>query len=896
MEISEEEYLAHYGVLRRSGRYPWGSGNNTETRRTFLMWIKDMLGKGFTDKEVAEGFDMTVKELRSARSVATEEVKAADIAMAKALKDKGNSTTAIAERMGKPESTIRTYLAPGAELKAQQIQATAMMLKDYVDKNGFTDVGGGAETFLNVSREKLDAAIFLLQEEYGYPNYTNIPVKQLGTKHETNMKVLAPPGTEWADVRYNTDKITPAVGIKMDDTGLNVIGLKTPKSIDAKRIEVKYKEDGGHLEDGVMYIRPGVDDLSLGGKPYAQVRIQVGKDHYLKGMAIYKDDLPDGVDVVFNTNKSKKDAPDTLDVLKEVERIKEGPNKGKIDPDNPFGAQIRRQILDDDGNVTSAVNLVNEAEDWAGWSDRLASQVLSKQPPRLAQEQLDMTYDSRKNELDEIMALTNPTVRKKLLKQYSEAVDSQAVDLDAHAMPRQAWHVILPNNKLKPTEVYAPNYENGETVALIRYPHGGKFEIPELVVNNNNPSAKKMLRDSKDAIAINAEVAERLSGADFDGDTVLVIPQKPGKKLNTTKPLKQLENFDHRAEYPEYPGMKRMSKANTQKEMGVISNLITDMTIRGASEAELARAVKHSMVVIDAHKHKLNYKLSYERNGIAALQKEYQATADGKSKGASTLISRAKGDDYRPKEKLRPVSEGGPVNKRTGELVWVPTGETNYKTGKPKLEAKPKLARVKDARELSSGTRIETVYANHSNRMKQLANSARKSEINTPRAPWSSSAKKVYAEEVSSLNAKLALAEENRPRERAALVFANATVKAKKDANPTMTPQTEKKLGNQALEESRTRFNAKKQQIKITEREWEAIQNNALSDSNVKKILDNADMDVVRELATPKTRLLMTSAKTTRAKRMLADGYTRAQVAAQLGVSLSTLDRSLDGE
>ena len=893
MEISENDYLEHYGTPRRSGRYPWGSGDNTESRRTFLEWIKDMLGKGFTQKEVAEGMNMSLKEMRSAYSAATEEIKAADIAMAQALSNKGNSNIAIAERMGIPESTVRSYLKPGAELKYKKIEATAKMLKEAVDKDGFIDVGGGTEQFANVSRDKMDAALFLLNERDGYPTYTNIPVKQLGTQHETNMKVLTPPGTEWADVRYNTEKIRP-LGIQMDDTGLNSIGLKKPKAISEDRIKVNYKEDGGHLEDGVMYIRPGVEDLSLGGKNYAQVRIQVGKEHYLKGMAIYKDDLPEGADIVFNTNKSKKDAPNKLDVLKPVERIQEGPNKGKVDPDNPFGAQIRKQILDENGNVKSAVNIVTEQNQWADWKDRIASQVLSKQKPKVAQEQLDMLYERRQNELDEIMALTNPTVKKKLLKQFSESVDAQAVSLEAAAMPRQAWHAILPENSLKPTEIYAPGYQNGEKVALIRYPHGGKFEIPELVVNNKNRNAKKLLGNARDAVAINAIVAEQLSGADFDGDTVLVIPNDTGR-IKSSKPLQQLKNFDHKAEYPKYEGMKRLSKKATQKEMGTVSNLITDMTIRGASEAEIARAVKHSMVVIDAHKHELNYKLSYERNGIKALQEKYQPKVDGKG-GSSTIISRATGDDYRPKEKPRPAKLGGPVNKKTGELEFVPTGETSYKTGKPKLENKPRLARVRDARELSSGTRIENIYADHSNRMKSLANTARKSEINTPRAPWSPSAKKTYAKEVSSLNAKVALAEERRPRERAALVFANATVKAKKDANPSMTAATEKKLGYQALAEARARFDSKKRPFEITDKEWEAIQSNALSDSNVEKVLRYADPDKVREMATPKTRKLMTSAKSRRAQTLLSQGYTREEVARQLGVSVSTLDRSIDGE
>ena len=153
MIIDELDYLAHYGTPRRSGRYPWGSGGNTETRRTFLQWVKDLLSKGMTESEVAAGFDMTVKELRSARSIAKEEVKAADIALAQGLKDKGWANTAIAERMGIPESTVRTLLQPGAAAKADTIAAAARMLKKEVDERGFIDVGAGAETYANVSRE-----------------------------------------------------------------------------------------------------------------------------------------------------------------------------------------------------------------------------------------------------------------------------------------------------------------------------------------------------------------------------------------------------------------------------------------------------------------------------------------------------------------------------------------------------------------------------------------------------------------------------------------------------------------------------------------------------------------------------------------------------------------------
>jgi hypothetical protein len=146
----------------------------------------------------------------------------------------------------------------------------------------------------------------------------------------------------------------------------------------------------------------------------------------------------------------------------------------------------------------------------------------------------------------------------------------------------------------------------------VRYPHGGTFEMPELTVNNQNREARSILSDkvkghARDAVGINSKVAARLSGADFDGDTVLVIPNDR-RSVKTSAPLKELKDFDPQKRYPGYEGMKVMS--DKQKQMGDVSNLITDMTILGANPAEIARAVKHSMVVIDAEKHKLNYKQS----------------------------------------------------------------------------------------------------------------------------------------------------------------------------------------------------------------------------------------------------------------------------------------------
>ena len=875
MEIKEEDLL-HYGILRRSGRYPWGSGGEPENIRNkqFLDYVDDLKSKGLTEAQIARGFDVSVAQLRAERSIARNQIRAADIAMAQRLRDRGWSSNKIAERMQKPESTVRSLLEPGAKDKADILKSTSDVIRDQVDQHKFIDVGSGVEAHMGVSSTRLATAVEMLRAE-GYELHT-VKVAQLGTGLDTTVKVLTPPGTTQKEVFLNRDKIR-FPGAFSENGGREFGNFQPPVSIPTSRLHIRYKEDGGDQADGVVFVRPGVKDVSLGGAPYAQVRIQIGDGHYIKGMAMYRDDLPDGVDLVFNTNKSN--TGNKLDALKEL----------KADPLLPFGT-IVRQIGDDMGTpkakVTSAMNIVNEQGDWEKWSRTLSSQMLSKQSPRLVRSQLDMTFEQRQKQYESILALTNPVVRKRMLEDFAAGTDAAAVHLKAAALPDQATHVILPLSRIDPGEVFAPNYENGTAVVLIRHPHGGPFEIPRLVVNNRNAEGRKLLAGSRDAIGIHHSVASRLSGADFDGDTVLVIPDNRRRIID--KPaLKDLEGFDPQSAYRGYPGMKRMT--NTQTEMGKISNLITDMSLRGASSSELARAVKHSMVVIDAEKHNLNYKLSYNDNGIKALKAKYQ------SGGASTIVSRAKSRLDVPERKPRTQGKGGPVDRETGQLRFEPTNRVSFRTGKPAMTRTTKLAEATDAHTLSSGTPVERMYADHSNRLKAMANQARLAAINTPMPKQSPSARKTYASEVASLDAKLAIAVRNRPLERQAQLIANANVKARRDYDPNMDKKTLDKIKAQALNEARVRTGAGKQRIEITDREWEAIQADAISASKLNDILNNANMDRVRDLATPKSLRLMTSAKTTRAKAMLASGYTRAEVANALGVSLSTLDEATGG-
>lgn len=893
------EELIHYGMPRRSGRYPWGSGKDPyQHSGDFLSRIDQLSKSGMTEKEIAESMGLNTTQLRIQKSMAKEERRSLEVARAKGLREKGYSLKEIANEMGyKNDSSVRSLLNEGSEQRMNQSKKTADFLKKQVDEKGMIDVGVGVERELGISREKLNTALYMLEME-GYNTYGGGVPQVNNPGKQTNIKVLCPPGTQHKDI-YNYDKVNSITNYTSHDDGKTFETFHYPSSLDSKRLQVRYAEEGGIDMDGVIELRRGCPDLDLGGSHYSQVRILVDKTHYLKGMAVYSDDLPPGVDVRFNTNKSKDKAK--MDCLKKI----------KDDPDNPFGSLIKaggQSYFTDPKTGERKLSLINKRADegdWGDWADKLPSQFLSKQNLSLVKRQLGLAKDSKQQEFDEIMALTNPTVKKKLLQSFSDDCDSAAVHLQAAALPRQKYQVILPVTSMRDNEIYAPNYKNGEKVALVRYPHGGLFEIPILTVNNKQKDAKKMMGDNPlDAVGINSKVAERLSGADFDGDTVMVIPTHNGKVTISSKPpLKELEGFDPKMAYPERQGMKYMR--NTQTEMGKISNLITDMTLLGASDQELARAVKHSMVVIDAEKHKLDYKQSEIDNGIASLKKKYQGHyEDGRYKeGAGTLISRAKSQQSVLKRQGSPI-----IDPKTGKQSWKvaddltyqkkvidkKTGEVTYKTI-TRTQKSTKMFETDDAYTLVSKAKnpTELAYADYANSMKALGNQARKAMVSTKDTPYSPAARATYQAQVDSLGAKLNIALKNAPKERQAQTMANAVVQAKKKDNPDMSNKEIKKAGQQALDQARRKVGAKKEQINITEKEWEAIQAGAVSTNKLKQILDNADMDKVKQLATPRKNNSLSSQNISRINSLRSNGYTTSEIADKLGISTSTVIEAL---
>lgn len=900
--------LKHEGVIRKSGRYPWGSGDNPYQRsKTFLSEVAALEAKGLSPAEVAAGMGMNTKELRAHKAIHKNTVKKENIATAVKLRDKQMSTVAIGEQMGLNESSVRALLKESTMDKADKLMSTADALKQHVADGTFLDIGAGTGNNMGISDTALDQAVEVLKTE-GYGVH-KLDIPQAGTAHNTKYKVLVPPGTEYIDVIRNPDNIK-TIAVQSEDKGKTFRTIQPPVAINPKRVGVRYAEEGGADKDGVIELRRGVDDISLGTKNYAQVRVKVGEDSYLKGMAMYSDDLPPGVDIMFNTNKS--DTGNKFDAMKPIKRNKE---TGEQDPDMPFGSIVRNKVyLDKNGKPKQSVlNIVGtpkpdseevtsgEEGGWSKWSKTLSSQMLSKQTPTLAREQLKLAGDIRQAEYDEIMALTNPVVKKKLLESFADGADSSAVHLKAAGLPRTANHVILPINSLKDNEIFAPQYKDGESVVLIRHPHGGIFEIPELRVNNKNAEGRRLIPNARDAVGINARVAERLSGADFDGDTVLVIPNasKGPKRVQTRPTLESLKDFDPK-KYKLPDSVPRMSSTAKQQQMGNISNLITDMTIKEASWSEIGRAVKHSMVVIDAEKHHLDYKQSAIDNKISELKKKYQARPDGTAGGSSTLISRAKSDVRVPMRKPRAAKDGGPIDKATGKKVYVPDpkgvfvnkqGETVQRTSKVS-----KMALADDAYDLLSsngGTVIERVYADHANRMKSLANTARKSAIETTPTPYNPAAKKAYAPQVESLKAKLNEAQKNAPRERQAQLVANSIIRLKQQDTPDMDKGELKKVKALAISEARARVGAKKPLIDITDNEWAAIQAGAITPNMLRNVLDNTNLDRIKELATPRQATVMVPAKVRRAQIMLNNGHTPSEIAEQLGVPVSTLMSSL---
>ena len=895
-----DDDILHYGTPRHSGRYPWGSGDNPYQRtKNFMARYRELSDKGMTDAEIAKEMNVIGKngkpsatKVKTLYSIGINQEKHELVVRVQRMHERGYSNVKIGEIIGQPESSVRNYLKADKLDKLEKTKNTVAMLKNQLKTKKYLDVGTGVNLEIGVSESNMDRALTMLEQE-GY-TVTTIKVPQATNPDKfTTVRVLGQKGTTWGEINWNKGEIQ-SINEYSPDGGKNYKAWQYPESISSNRIMVRYGDEGGRERDGTIEIRKGVDDISLGDSNYAQVRIAVDGTHYLKGMAHYSDNMPDGVDIIFNTGKSKSVPVMGDDKNNTIFK------KLKNDPENPFGAtlSVRGQstyIGEDGKEHLRVINKLKEEGEWDHYSKTVASQMLSKQPYGLVKRQLDLTFADKMAEYDEINSLENKVLKKKLLEEFAGKCDSDAEKLKASPFPGQQAKVLLPITTLKDNEIYAPTYPNGTKLALIRYPHGGTFEIPLLTVNNTNKQGKSIIGNGVsrgiDAVGISFASAEKLSGADFDGDSVMCIPVTDKVQIKSTPTLEGLKGFDDKAAYPYHEGMKLMT--NTQTEMGIVSNLITDMTIKGAPTEDLAKAVRHSMVVVDAEKHALDYQQSYKDNEIAALKKKYQ---DGG--GVSTLLSRAKSKERVPERKYayKPDPE-------TGELVYEETGRKYIdKNGKEVLatEERTRMSLTNDARTLSSGTMIEDKYADYANKLKALANRSRKESMAIVPDKKDKEAEKEYENEVASLKAKLNLALKNAPKERMAQIKANEEYLAKKKEREAegieLSTDDKKKIKDQAITKARIAVGSDKQSvlIDISDKEWEAIQKNAVNPTTLASIFNNADDEKLKQKAMPKDwDNKLTDARISRIKAMSTSGYTMAEIADKMGISTSTVSKYL---
>ena len=1024
---------------RGSGRYPWGSGNRKHQHDWDVKARMDKLAaQGMSQADIAKAMGYTkydyytketkpsISKYKAERQIAVRNIRMdefEEILWYDSHKDpetgKPYTNKKIAELMGLPnESSVRTKRNNAYE--EDPIFKATDKLKQAVKENGYLDVGKGTELYVGLSPDSFKTSLEVLRNE-GYEIY---PLKQEqnnnpGGNKTTTMVLIAPNKVGENDKQtfkdaYEALKSGKISRLKDDDDVSNPLSQRVhqwedPIKVPLKKIEIKYDEEGGTAKDGIIEIRAVKDkdgnivaadpSLNLGtninGDPsrYAQVRIMVdgGKEciteknpsglKYIKGMAVYNLNLKEGTDILVNSNKSINDG--VKKALKDIEP----------DENLPFGSSVVQQHYIDPKTgkeKLSAIQLVGTVTDddhdrhtegaWGNWSKNLPSQFLAKQNISLVKKQLKADTLLKEDEFETIMSIKNPTVRKKLLVEFGDGCDKAAEDLKAAPIPGQRTHVLIASKTLKDNECYAPNYDNGQTLALVRFPHAGPFEIPVVKVNNNNKEMREAIgKNALDAIGVNWNVASRLSGADFDGDNVIAIPMTKKSKdggfernvnIKSSDPLKELVGYDTNIYSTKNPRFKDMvdEKGNPTykyfktdkdkgKEMGVITNLIMDMQSKGCEDPkELVDAVRYSMIVIDAKKHELNYKQAYKDYHIADLKKKYQTNEEtGHVGGASSLLTRAKSPtevDIRsttsridpetgkriydsPKVTQKPVRakvyakdpetgkylkdekgnkiaetyQGKYVKDKNGNYTYVQgkLGKNNRElwedTGKVKdlKTSITKMQATDDARTLLSSkpNEIEKTYADYANHMKSMANAARKESVLINPAKESKAdpiAAKEYSEEVASLNAKLVKAKKNSSREREAQRLCTSRVNAAKEAHPEMYQDydTEKKLRDRMLKEARIDCNAQKDRIKFTEKEWEAIEHNAISPTKLLSMLENADTDSYKSLALPKSNSIST-AKKNRIKALYNNGYSQEEIARMVdGVSTSSISNIIN--
>lgn len=893
--VFDTSMFDHYG---RKGMkwYQHIFGEEQKKWRT-LQKVEDYKAShpGATYTEMAAAFGISTGELRQRVMAEGHHKREFRLYIAKQMEEEGISKSDMDTVFNAPKGTAARVLAAGQSKKDAKMNEIRDKIVNRVDEVKYLDIGKGTDIQLGVTRETLEGIVRGLEAE-GYHTHTVYLKNLTDANKDTTMRVLSKEPDLKKVVAHKHD--IRSLDAWYDPEG-KLRDIEPPQQLDWDRVKIRYGDEGGKARDGMMQIRPGAEGLDLGDARYAQVRIAVGGTSYLKGVAIvdHTAKFPPGTDIIFNTNKPKGTPRE--DVLK--------PLKKEVMSDNPFGAVIKSQ--------KGYINFVSKEGDWNDWSAGLAAQMVSKQPDKFVKAQLDKTYGNIKKDFEAFQAIEHPVIRSHFLEEYARSLTTKANKLKAEGVEGERAQLLLSNPNLKPNEVYAPNYKNGERVCLIRYPHGGTFEIPELVVNNNHQSSRRILGNAIDAIMVNPSVAGKLSGADFDGDTVYVLPQnKKNPILSTELPpsiRKKVAEFDPEKYHVDMPSGKHVvTKKYSTDQMGIATNLISDMTTLKAPVGDIIDATLYSMVVIDSYKHNYDLKQAKKDFRINDLKKKYQGAANA---GSATIITRARSkvkvyehfDGTLERVKEKSYKTTGANGKEYREKYYVL--EDGTEVSKKRVKEVRLMDITKDAHTLKSShpNTIEDRYANYANGLKALQNEAYKANAAIKMPKKDPQAAKQYAPEVQSIEGKLKAAMSKAPTERQIELLAEQ--RFRHYSYPGMEAEDRKKLA------ARSRITARKivtgqsqgpksrrsERMHLTDMEWQAIFHNALSPSTVKRVLEYCDSDEVREKVIPKGYQSIPSAKISRARAMLAQTsggkpkYTYAEVAEALGVSVSALRDNL---
>jgi len=341
-------------------------------------------------------------------------------------------------------------LKPTTEERVRQTQDLADHLVQSADKNKDVraiDIGKGVSNVLGVSPPKLEAAVQVLKDEGYVIVKTAVPQPQNISKKTEMMFLYSPTEAErklsdeelnktaYRNVMQNLDKINPPYDVHVDENGKTSIGIEPPTSVKSSRVAVSYQSP----RDGMIGLRRGVKDLDLGDATYAEVRIGVGDTHYIKGVAVYLPDsaFPKGKDIIVFSNKKEgvpllSDDDNAKQVLKPMKKDADG----SVDMEDPFGAQIMK------GGQSGCINKVNEEGAWSSWtsSSTLASQVLSKQDPKLAEKQLELQRTKVVEQYEEIQKITRANLEKlnTLIPSYSKVSNIEVQEQPFEKTPKKS--------------------------------------------------------------------------------------------------------------------------------------------------------------------------------------------------------------------------------------------------------------------------------------------------------------------------------------------------------------------------------------------------------------------------------------------------------------------------